>query len=145
MMTFARSAEPRENLKETKMGGKDETTVSQSRVKQADGTVEKIGELRLHVGPDGLIHFHDDKAKKKAAVPPKTFAQMWEDFENGVADHWDFTDLKNQTYLQVRLSTSEPEKDGDQPKLDVVLTLDELEYSADFAKLKKFCTKKFCT
>lgn len=123
------------------MGGKDETTVSQSRVTQADGLMEKIGDCRIHVGDkDGLIHFHDDKAKVKVAIPPDVFAAGWQKLESGQTDQWEFTDLERQTFLHIKLIVSPPPKAGDKTKLDVCVAVEKLEVSDDFAKLKKFCT-----
>lgn len=122
------------------MGGKDETTVKQSRTTQADGTIEQIGDVRIHVGDDSLIHFHDDKAKVKVAVPPATFAKAWQRLESGETDQWEFTDLERKTFLHVKLIVSPPVKVGGKTKLDVCVALEQLEVSDDFSKLKKFCT-----
>lgn len=59
-------------------------------------------QLRFHES-NNEIHFHDDEAKLKAAVPAAIWYAAWSQLKVLKIKDWNYRDEKNQTYLELFL------------------------------------------
>jgi len=110
------------------MGGERETTIRQ----QKPGTSGQISNIRFHENrTEGTIHFHDDAAGLKVAVPAKTWFRAWEQLTVDAFDTWRYFDVKNSTVLHVSLSQKGNE-------VDCTLHIESVKLSDSFASLEKF-------
>lgn len=90
------------------MGGKHQTTV-QKKPKGITVQPQKHSkprprgkqEIRIHES-GGDIHFHDDAAGLKAAVPVAQWWKAWAGLKSGDGD-WTFVDTANSTLLAVAI------------------------------------------
>jgi len=114
------------------MGGGNETTAAQKKP-DAAGTPQVSGEVRYHTS-GGEVHFHDDKNSLKVAVPTAAWFAAWQKIETG--ESWQYTDIERQTSLNVGFTTVID--DVGKAKIDVCLSIEKVEISDDFEKLRKF-------
>lgn len=122
------------------MGGINETVATQ---KKDVGTGKPVisGKVRYHLKNEGgcdWVHFHDDENGLKVAIPASTWFAAWQRLESGL-DNWQYTDLGHKTHLHVSFITTPPNPPTP-AKLDVCLSIEKVELSDDFEKLRKFTT-----
>jgi len=115
------------------MGGKNETTAP---LKDDTGSV--IGQVRYHLSGDE-VHFHDDTNQKKVAVPVADWFAAFQDLTEGTKDEVSFIDKKSMTCLTVKTAIV-PATDTESAKLDVVLSIGDIQVTTDFEALKAFTT-----
>lgn len=116
------------------MGGANETTAP---LKDSAGSV--IGKVRYHLSGDE-VHFHEDAANKKVAVPVADWFAAFQELSEGTKEEWSFLDKKSMTYLTVKTAIV-PSTDTEPAKLDVVLNIGDIQVTSDFEALKKFTTQ----
>jgi len=131
------------------MGGERETfleSAEKAKSKIDDGgdaqnpPTESMGSLRGTNNPlrihesGGEVHFHDDTAKLKAAVPVSAWFKAWDKLSSQ-PQSWQFVDQKNQTVLTIDTKL-------DNGSLDADVTLAKLAVGTNFSALNKFTTKK---
>lgn len=112
------------------MGGERETTVPNSAPTVKGGNAN-IGKVRIHENK-GEVHFHDDAANLKVAVPVAIWYEAWQRLQRGpYPAKWSYVDTKNNTSLKVRLKL----KDN---KLDCKLSVSTVSVTPDFQALQAF-------
>lgn len=113
------------------MGGERETVVEKTD-KKGD-SIKDLGGLRIHEN-NHEVHFHDDKAKLKAAVPVSVWWRAWDKLrcEPGT---WNYVDSKFNSHLTVETRV----EDG---TLEVYVALASAKVGKNFAKLNDFTKKK---
>lgn len=78
------------------MGGERETHLE----KKSDGQTVQLGKLRLHESA-GEVHFHDDAAANKTAVPVSDWWKAWERIRSQPGK-FEWIDSINKTYLVIK-------------------------------------------
>ena|SRR5258708_2411995 len=112
------------------MGGQYEDTIEAPRKSRGKSGSETIGKIRFHESR-GEVHFHDDDAKLKVAMPVHVWSEAWAQVASGARHEWSYIDGINGTALDVELT-------ADKGKVDVDLTIGETKVSDSFKKLQKF-------
>lgn len=119
------------------MGGERETVLEKAPAVEGPSTSGSVrgigGTIRIHQS-GGEIHFHDDAAKIKAAVPVADWWKAWESLKNKEAT-WDFIDSKNESLLRVRTTISPPNFDSE-------ITLVKALCGTNFRELNNFTKRK---
>lgn len=118
------------------MGGANETVMDQ-KVATADKGSEVVGKIRFHES-GGEVHFHDDENRLKVAVPAATWFAAWQRLENSGGE-WSYIDAGKQTLLSVAVEIipGKPKKKK-AASVDVLLSVEKIEPSDTFSKLRKF-------
>jgi hypothetical protein len=123
------------------MGGERETFVDKpAEKKNPPDDTQSMGSLRGTNNPlrihesAGEVHFHDDVAKLKAAVPVSTWFKAW-DKVSSQPQSWQFVDQKNKTVLTIDTKLEAGNLEAD-------VTLSPLTVGTNFCALAKFTTKK---
>lgn len=80
------------------MGGDREFTTPAKTV-----TGQFLGNIRIHEN-NGEVHFHDDRARCKVAVPVAQMFAAWERMSDGRMTKYKFIDQINGTMLRMRVS-----------------------------------------
>lgn len=130
------------------MGGANETKVAQRSPAKASGNcphcdmaldaspASTIGKVRIHES-GGEVHFHDDKADNKVAMPVATWYDRYENLLAG-GDAIKYIDSVNKTLLIVSLAITDPAKSGDPKVADLLIELSKIAISAEMSKIQKF-------
>ncbi len=113
------------------MGGEREDVVEAKKKATKGGGTETVGKIRFHE-TKGEVHFHDDAAKLKCAVPSVHWYEMWGKLTTGEIDMLSHIDTDNATRLDVTIITR---PDG---KLDCALAVSPAKFTAEFQKVQKF-------
>lgn len=130
------------------MGGDFEKQLSKTERPQASSPsgVEmpliQEGSVRIH-SSQGEVHFHDDKAKIKVAVPAATFWKEWKDFQaTKIArkgEQITFFDASRQTAAVIE---SHSRFSGGKLAIAVTVDLVQVEQSDNVKKLADFASQK---
>jgi len=114
------------------MGGERETFAEKKPSKESkEGT--KLGKFRIHQNA-GEVHFHDDEAKLKVAVPVADWWKAWEKLRTE-SSQFEWCDTVNDTILTVETTISED-------VIDATITITEAVYGANFKALNDFTKRK---
>lgn len=128
------------------MGGERETFLESAEERaekaksKAGSATESMGSLRGTNNPlrihesGGEVHFHDDTAKLKAAVPCAAWFKAWDKLSSQ-PQSWQFVDQKNKTVLTIDTKL-------DNGSLEADVTLSHLTVGTNFSALAKFTTRK---
>lgn len=117
------------------MGGANETTAP---LKDSGGAV--IGTVRYHLKKSvsgDEVHFHDDKNQKKVVVLVADWFTAFQDLTEGTKDEVSFIDKKEMTCLTIKTAIIRS-TDTEPAKLDVALSIGDIQGTTDFEALKKF-------
>jgi hypothetical protein len=88
-----------------KMGGENEQVVPKSSPATPAVGDQLSGNLRIHTDTNnGEIHFHDDAAKIKAAVPASLWYRVWDDLRSLQMRVWEFVDPQGESILKVTMN-----------------------------------------
>jgi hypothetical protein len=111
------------------LGGQYEDTIEKPKgVKGASGT---LGSIRFHKAPDGEIHFHDDDAKLKVAMPAHVWSAAWDGLQSGEHPTFGYIDPDNKTALTVKLEAAGG-------SVELVVEIDKVKFGKGYEKLQKF-------
>lgn len=123
------------------MGGERET-VAEQKVQDAAGADVVVGSVRYHENKS-QIHFHDDANKLKVAIPVATWYKAWISLQSSVPGEWHYADPDNKTILHVivKCKKANQKKGRETTTLDVLLHIEKIAVSDDYAKLCKFSSK----
>jgi hypothetical protein len=116
------------------VGGDREGFVPQTKAKT--NSSGQAGQIRFHE-KSGEVHFHDDAAKLKVAVPVAEWSRQWNDLQQqppGKAVYRYF-DSEHSTLLNVEIVFNLKTKT---PNVDLNISIDKIDYSKSFADLQKF-------
>jgi hypothetical protein len=102
------------------------------------GTMGSVGSasgarIRIHES-QGEVHFHDDTAKLKVAVPVSKWFKIWDRLSNE-PQRVEIPDEKNKTALTVETKL-------DNGVLDAVLSIVPMTVGTNFSELTKFTTRR---
>lgn len=112
------------------MGGQYEDTIEKpSRSKGQAGQVT-VSKIRIHES-GGEVHFHDDDAKLKVAVPVHVWSAAWDGLRSGEQAKFGYIDTDKGTALTVALV-------ADGGSVDVELAIDKVKFGTAYEKLNKF-------
>lgn len=111
------------------MGGERETVVESK--KKASGAT-KVGKIRIHES-GGQVHFHDDDAKLKVAVPVSSWFEIFQKVSTGGSET--VIDPVNKTIL---LITVRSKKMPTGYMLTALLSIDKCSPSPEFELLHLF-------
>lgn len=133
------------------MGGLAEGSIqSKPPEKGGPGTIiGQVQKLRFHRTTDNKeIHFHDDKAKLKVAIPAVEWWVAWERVlknPNAGSDEkpWTWVDAKNKTMITLTVKVVQPRRPRNAevappPIIDIYPTLTKVEFGEVFQKLDAF-------
>ena len=73
---------------------------------------QSIGNLRIHEN-NGEIHFHDDAASLKVAVPSADMFDAWEKLATGRREKFKYIDATNGTELRIKIAKVKRKKRPD--------------------------------
>src|SRR5687768_8076825 len=107
------------------MGGQAESTMP---AKVEGG---QIGELRFHKS-GAEIHFHDDKNKKKCAIPAAVWLKAWQELQVRPSTI-NFVDPVNETELMLTVRVRRKREE-----YDVEASLTPITFSKEFKALHEF-------
>ena len=89
--------------------------------------------IRIHES-GGEVHFHDDTAKLKVAVPVSKWFKLWDKL-SGQPQKESIPDHKNNTVLTVETKLANG-------VLDAVVSVETMSIGTNFSELSKFTTRK---
>lgn len=114
------------------MGGSNEKVVPPATV-TADGKKISIGtNLRIHENTkEGKVHFHDDTAVLKVAIPTAEFFKRWREWRTSPSTPLVLIDAVAKTKLTLKPI-------DDQGKLDIAGDVSKIDFGAGFKALDDF-------
>lgn len=112
------------------MGGERETVVEQKAT--SDAGVITAGSIRIHES-GGEVHFHDDAAGRKVAVPVAVWFERYEALLSGAVDSVRCIDPVNDTVLSVSFHVRRKKR-----LADLRIEIDDVSMSQTFRALHKF-------
>jgi hypothetical protein len=122
------------------MGGERETFLEgeKSSGGAPAGTAGSVGQvsgarLRIHEN-QGQIHFHDDVANMKVAVPVSVWWKAWQELQQP-GHHWEYVDIDNKTCLSIETKIIQT---GDVLTIDSAITVRRLGIGTNYNDLAKF-------
>ncbi len=120
------------------MGGKNETTVPKEKTRaRAPATATRaIGHIRVHEN-QGEVHFHDDAAEIKVAIPAAAWYNAWNALSSGAQRTFSYLDPTHESLLTIDVSIKGRKKN---PRVDLDISVKPAALSASFEALKKFST-----
>jgi hypothetical protein len=113
------------------MGGEREATIETrpSKTKENSG---KFGKLRFHENL-GEIHFHDDAAGIKVAIPVALWSAAWEKLSSGQIKKFNYYDTSNASQIDVRIRRKKRTS-----IIEAMVEVSKLNFGAEFNALQKF-------
>lgn len=122
------------------MGGERETTLEkkggEDRGESTTGFVAgSAGRIRLHQNL-GEVHFHDDTAQLKAAVPVAEWWKAWEKLKSQ-SSRWEWVDTVHNTYLVIETQVT-----GEPSGIEASITLSKAVFGTNFRELNNFTKRK---
>lgn len=115
------------------MGGQNEFTIQPKKV---PGHEVVAGALRVHENK-GQVHFHDDKANLKAAVPVDRWYAAWDKLRTEPGT-WRFYDTEFGSVLSVQTSVTKGKFGTKPPKIEVFMSLEKANATPEYAALDTF-------
>jgi hypothetical protein len=119
------------------MGGDRESFVAKNKT-HIVGRGSSVGQIRIHIS-DGEVHFHDDTAKLKAAVPVDIWYLVWNKLLSRDTGAWAFADAVNETLLSVKTLFSDR---GDKAEIDAIVEVKPLAIKDGIKNLQYVTTGK---
>ncbi len=121
------------------MGGKNETQVpkeTKTAARAPKTATRAIGHIRVHEN-QGEVHFHDDAASLKVAVPAAAWFNAWGALSSGAQTTFSYLDPTNESMLTIDVTIKGRRK---KPRVDLDINVKPAALSASFEALKKFST-----
>lgn len=113
------------------MGGEREATI-EAKPSKAGGNSGTFGKLRFHESM-GEIHFHDDVAAIKVAIPVALWSAAWEKLSSGQIKKFNYYDTSNASQIDVRIKRKKRTA-----IIEAVVEVSKLNFGAEFNALQKF-------
>ncbi len=118
------------------MGGERETVVAQKSSTSPEATL--LGEIRIHESK-GEVHFHDDKAKLKVAIPVHVWSSVWQELSTLRKTKWTYADSDNEAVLRVKMKRSKGKSGSN---LEATVRLEKCTTNQVYESLQKFTLAK---
>ena len=114
----------------------------ENKTKKKDEKI-KIGKqsLRIHLS-DGEIHFHNDKALLKVAVPIGDWWSAWTRLSCLNIESYSFLDVGKGTVLKVSVFKSDADELDVSVEIEKMFKKAPIKTSANFNKLDKYISRK---
>lgn len=121
------------------MGGEREDVIQAKSSKSPGpaGEPETIGAIRFHEST-GEVHFHDDAAGLKVAVPVAEWWKAWRLIRQGQTSEWTWHDVARKTILRIVCMIDD---DAEPPILDCELHIEAVAHGDGFTRLERFTPK----
>jgi hypothetical protein len=121
------------------MGGERETVLSASKPNDSVEGMQLGTNIRMHENK-GEVQLHDDKANLKFAMPVDSWWTLYQKINDEPNEIFTRTDIKNKSIL--RIGSKIKEKKNQVPELRLIISIEELNVSADYKKLADFTNQK---